>query len=65
MIGWMPKNLKQALASLLQTSSNSPSKVAEIYGSDMYSLVVEEDKKRRLAEDAEAVRKQRNLPNLG
>lgn len=75
MIDWMPEGLKRVLASLWQSSAAaSPrSKLEEpfiangrlVYGSDPYNEVVEEQRKRRLAEDAEVVRKQRDLPNLG
>lgn len=73
MTDWMPSILKRALVRLLKSSSASSQKVANeapfivngrpIYGSDLYRQIVEEDQKKRLAEDAEAARKQ--PPNLG
>lgn len=76
MIDWMPDALKRLLDTLLRSSAptSSAKKPAEpyvgsgglVFGSDLYNQVREEDRKRnlaQLAEDAEAARKLRDLPN--
>lgn len=77
MIGWMPAPLNRMLNALLCSSTAGPSarKTEEpyigsggrpIFGSHLYGQIREEDRKRNLAllaEEAEAARKIRDLPN--
>lgn len=73
----MPEPLKRALRRLWQSSADAaPKRQAKpeihliengrpISGSELYHQIVEDEKKKRLAEEAVAARKLRDMPNYG
>jgi hypothetical protein len=76
-MGWMPSVLRSALARLWQSSADAAPKQqpkSEVhlvesgrlkYGAELYDEIAADDRKKRLADQAEEARKTWERPNLG